>query len=253
MTVMKFLGCTTDFPTWGSGKEAEIPPGIWFWRSVAFDYRTSTWLGKQTLGGHKQTCTHQKPGEGSSDPRKDWVRLACECPGVPGRSVGRGTDYNSAGITPFEGGLHYPYLSLVSGQTTGRNTDPHINRKLDYRFAEHSPEHQKKTHIPPQPVCPIRKLLQASYPPEGRQNANHNHRKLTKLITWTKALSSSMKLWAMPFRATQDGWVMVESSDKTWSMGEGNGKPLQSPCHETPWTVWKGNKIWHWKMNSPDQ
>ena len=27
--------------------------------------------------------------------------------------------------------------------------------------------------------------------------------------------------------ATQDGWVMVESSDKTWSTGERNGKPLQ--------------------------
>ena len=31
----------------------------------------------------------------------------------------------------------------------------------------------------------------------------------------------------MPCRATQDGWVMVESSDKTWSTGEGNGKPFQ--------------------------
>ena len=28
-------------------------------------------------------------------------------------------------------------------------------------------------------------------------------------------------------RATQDGQVMVESSDKMWSTGEGNGKPLQ--------------------------
>ena len=27
--------------------------------------------------------------------------------------------------------------------------------------------------------------------------------------------------------ATQDGWVMVESSDRMWSTGEGNGKPLQ--------------------------
>ena len=26
-------------------------------------------------------------------------------------------------------------------------------------------------------------------------------------------------------RATQDGWVMVESSDKTWSIGEGIGLP----------------------------
>ena len=25
---------------------------------------------------------------------------------------------------------------------------------------------------------------------------------------------------------------MVESSDKTWSTGEGNGKPLQYPCFE---------------------
>ena len=35
-------------------------------------------------------------------------------------------------------------------------------------------------------------------------------------------------------RATQDRWVMVESSDKTWSTGEGNGKPLQYSCLENP-------------------
>ena len=43
-----------------------------------------------------------------------------------------------------------------------------------------------------------------------------------------------MKLWAMPCRATQDGWVMVESSDKTWSTGERNGKPLPYSCLENP-------------------
>ena len=36
----------------------------------------------------------------------------------------------------------------------------------------------------------------------------------------------------MPCRATQDGWVIVESFDKMWSTGEGNGKPLQYSCHE---------------------
>ena len=35
-------------------------------------------------------------------------------------------------------------------------------------------------------------------------------------------------------RATQDRQVMVESSDKTWSTGEGNGKPLQYSCLENP-------------------
>ena len=43
-----------------------------------------------------------------------------------------------------------------------------------------------------------------------------------------------MKLLAMPCKATQDGWVMVESSDKTCSTGERNGKPLQYSCFENP-------------------
>ena len=30
----------------------------------------------------------------------------------------------------------------------------------------------------------------------------------------------------MPYRATQDRRVTVESSDKAWSTGEGNGKPI---------------------------
>ena len=70
------------------------------------------------------------------------------------------------------------------------------------------------------------------------------------LRSWIVALSNSMKLWAMPFRLktcmTQGGWVIVASSDKMWSAGEGNGKPLR-----TPWTVWKDKKIWHWKMSVP--
>ena len=38
----------------------------------------------------------------------------------------------------------------------------------------------------------------------------------------------------MPFGATQDGRVMVERSDRMWSTGEGNGKPLQYSCLENP-------------------
>ena len=46
----------------------------------------------------------------------------------------------------------------------------------------------------------------------------------------------------MPCRATQDGQVMVESSDKTWSAGEGNGKPLQYSCLENPMNSKKRQK-----------
>ena len=34
--------------------------------------------------------------------------------------------------------------------------------------------------------------------------------------------------------ATPDGRVMVEKSDRMWSTGKGNGKPLQCSCLENP-------------------
>ena len=46
----------------------------------------------------------------------------------------------------------------------------------------------------------------------------------------------------MPCRATQDRWVMVDKSDKTWSTGEGNGKPLQDSCLENPMNSMKRQK-----------
>jgi len=46
----------------------------------------------------------------------------------------------------------------------------------------------------------------------------------------------------MPCRATQDGWVTVESSDKMWFTGEGNGKPLHYSCLENPMNSMKRQK-----------
>ena len=42
--------------------------------------------------------------------------------------------------------------------------------------------------------------------------------------------------------ATQDGWVMVERSDRMWSPGERNGKPLQYSCLENPMSSMKRQK-----------
>ena len=46
-------------------------------------------------------------------------------------------------------------------------------------------------------------------------------------------MSNSKKL-SHAHGATQDGWVMVETSDRMWSTGEGNRKPLQYSCLENP-------------------
>ena len=62
--------------------------------------------------------------------------------------------------------------------------------------------------------------------PYSQKTSQSNH-------TRTTALSNSMKL-SHAHGATQDGWVMVERSERMWSTGEGNGKTLQYSCLENP-------------------
>ena len=60
---MKVLAPTTDFSTGRSGKGTEELQGLWLWRPVGLDYRTSTSQGKQTLGGHKHNLVHTNTPE----------------------------------------------------------------------------------------------------------------------------------------------------------------------------------------------
>ena len=62
--------------------------------------------------------------------------------------------------------------------------------------------------------------------PYSQKTSQPNH-------TRTTALSNLMKP-SHAGGATQDGRVMVERSDRMWSTGEGNGKPLQYSCLENP-------------------
>ena len=62
--------------------------------------------------------------------------------------------------------------------------------------------------------------------PYSQKTSQSNH-------TRTTALSNSMKL-SHAREATQDGRVMVERSDRMWSTGGRNGKPLQYSCLENP-------------------
>ena len=60
--------------------------------------------------------------------------------------------------------------------------------------------------------------------PYSQKSSQSNHIRTT-------ALSNSMKL-SHARGVTQDGQIMVERSDRAWSTGEGNGKPLQYSCLE---------------------
>ena len=61
----------------------------------------------------------------------------------------------------------------------------------------------------------------------------HKESDMTERLNWTELN------WC---RTNQDGWVMVESSDKMWSTGEGNGKTLQYSCLEKSVNSMKSQK-----------
>ena len=70
--------------------------------------------------------------------------------------------------------------------------------------------------------------------PYSQKTSQSNH-------TRTTALSNPMKL-SHALGSTQDGRVMMERSDRMWSTGEGNGKPLQYSFLENPMNPMKSQK-----------
>ena len=182
------------------------------------------------------------------------TQTCLEYPGASGGGVGQQWPAAALGALsvgnvctgPYEGGrryLHYLPHSLVSGQTTGREHSPTQQQKIGLKiyWAWHP--------IRTRPSFPLSQSLPSGSfhkPLILHQRAdrieNHNHGKLIKLIRWTTALASSIKLWNVLSRATQDWQVMVESSDKMRPPGEGNGKPLQYSWLENPMNRMKRQK-----------
>ena len=99
------------------------------------------------------------------------------------------------------------------------------------------------------PVCPSishshqeASISLLSFSIRGQIDWKQKSQKTSQSHHMDQVLSNSMKLGAMPCRAIQDGWVMVESSDKTWSIREGNCKSCQSSCLENPMDCMKRQK-----------
>ena len=62
-----------------------------------------------------------------------------------------------------------------------------------------------------------------------------NHSSVAFLVNSHKETLLSCQQWNL-------WWVLLESSDKTWSTGEGNGKTLQHSCLENPMNSMKRQK-----------
>ena len=146
----------------------------------------------------------------------DWARIACECSRVSGGGMGQ-----QFGLRPTN----------KEGKKPHQSTENWIKDLLNI-------------------ALPVRIRPNFSNSP-SLPSENHIQRKLNKLIAWITALSNSMKLWAMPCRAIQDRWVMLESSDKMWPNGKGDNKPLQYSCLENPMKSMKRQKDMTLKYELP--
>ena len=156
------------------------------WRNMIYQ-SYSTGLGIRLLEGTNKTLCAPGPRRKEQWPHRRlsqtclWVSrslqrrrgLTVACRGI------RGTEYNSPGPSSFEGVCHYPYHSSASG----REHSPIHQQKIGWKIYWVWPHPSEQTQIPPQPVPPIRKCPQASYPypSEGRQNGNHSYRKLNQI------------------------------------------------------------------------
>ena len=74
------LGAADLGMAWGLLEEVAINPTIEL-PEFTEDWEIDSWKAQT------ETCEHQDPRERSSDPTRDWPRLACECPGVSSGGV----------------------------------------------------------------------------------------------------------------------------------------------------------------------
>ena len=96
---------------------------------------------------------------------------------------------------------------------------------LCWSSCEEIPHVQGKRN-PSKTVGVARGIRGQTHKPYSQKTSQSNHAR-------TIALSNSMKL-SHARGATQNGRVRVERSDRMWSTGEGNGKPLQYSRLENP-------------------
>ena len=131
----KFLHCCKSsrahnrFPRLGIWQRDQEAPRIWLWRPVGFYYRISTRLGNRLLEGTNKTLCTTGARRKEQWPHKRLSWLACKCLlWGQGPWIQQYWEEWCWHKTFWRGNYqHYPYHSLASGQTTGR---------------EHSPTHQ---------------------------------------------------------------------------------------------------------------
>ena len=156
-----------------------------------------------------------------------------------------------AGISPFEGGHHYPYHGLASGQTTVKEHSPTHQQKIGLKIYwawPHPPEQDPVSYSLP----PIRKLTsflsssirgQTGWKPQSwKTNQTESQPHLTQ---WNYE-----SCCVGPPKRDRSWWRVLT---KCGALEKGMANHFSILALRTPWTIWKDKKILPWKMNFPGQ
>ena len=128
-----------------------------------------------------------------------------------------GTECSTKFMGTFKWGhhyFHYLHHNLDSGQITEREHCLALQKKIGLKIYWTWPNPAEQNHFPLSLSHQEASISLISLSNRRQIDWKPHHRKLTKLITWTTALSNSMKPWAMPYSVIEDGWVMVESAEQ---------------------------------------
>ena len=118
------------------------------------------------------------------------------------------TECSSACMGPFEGGHQYLYHlhhTLASGQTTGREHSPAHQQKIGLKIYWAWPRPSEQGLVSPSVSLSHQEasISFLSLSIRGQTEWKPQSQKTNQQITWITALSNSMRLWAMPCRATK--------------------------------------------------
>ena len=175
---MKVLNPTSGFSAWGSNKGTGNLKGIWPWRPVGFDYRTSTGLGETetpVLESTNKILCIPRPREKQKWPHRRLNQnylLVLE--GLLWSCGSAGAHRRASSSSPGRSALAKALLKLshrasrrqdwvASGQTTTRQgAQPHPWADNWIKALLSKTAHQSKTQFFLLPVPSVRKLTQAS-------------------------------------------------------------------------------------------
>ena len=152
----------------------------------------------------------------------------------------------------FEGGhyyLHYLHYSLASGQTIGRNHSPTYQKKIELKTYWAWPHPSEQDPVSPsvslyhQEVSISLLSLSIRGPTEWKpQSQKTNPTDHIDLTQWNYE-----PCHVGPPQMDGSWWRVLR---KCGPLEKGMAKHFSILAMRTPWTVWKGKKIWHWKMST---